>query len=1637
MADTDRTPPDTPDDRGPTVVGIGASAGGLAALKTFFEQVPADGDLAFVVVMHLSPEHESHLAELLQPHVAMPVQQVTETTALEAGRVYVIPPGANLTAVDSHLRLSELEERRRERAPIDHFFRTLSETHDGNSVAVVLTGTGSDGTLGLREIKERAGLTVVQDPAEAEYDGMPQSAIATGMVDLILPVAEIPGAVLRFASTEPKVPVPDDGEEPEPEERMLLHKVFAQVRARTGRDFSRYKRSTILRRIARRMQLAHVEELPAYLDLLRENADEVRALADDLLINVTNFFRDPEAFRALEREVVPEVFEGKAPDDTVRVWSVGCSTGEEAYTLAILLLEEAARREVAPRIQVFASDLHERSLERAREGFYPGDIEADVSPERLDRFFEKEDGGYRVRKEVRELVVFAPHNLLGDPPFSKLDLVACRNVLIYLQRDVQKDVVELFHYALRPDGYLLLGSSETVGSADLFRVEDKKHCLYRKRNVPAPEPRLPVFPMAHRRLAARSGDGEAAALEPLAYGALHHRMVEAVAPPSLLVSPDDKVVHLSEHAGRYLVHPGGEITASVYKLVRKELRIELRASLHAARERGEPVRSKAVPVRFDGHAAPVVLDVRPSADPSLEGFALVIFDERAPVVAGERAPERGGGRVPGLEARLGAARERVRDALDHFAKSRDETEAADEAHEAADRQLRAVLEALDAQFGELRQGAETRGPGAAAGPSAREAEAELDLMRRRLQTIIEEYDTSQEEMKASNEELQSANEELRSTMEELETSKEELQSMNEELQTVNQENRHKVEELAQLSGDLQNLMASTDIATLFLDRDLRIMRFTPRVGELFNVRPVDRGRPLTDITHRLGYPDIEADAARVLRSFVPIEREVEDEAGRWYIARTLPYRSTGDRIEGVVLTFVDVTARKEAEAEVRRAKESAERIIDTLHEPLLVLTPDLRVQSANPAFYAHFEVDRADTEGRRIYDLGNGQWAIPELRRLLEDVLPENESFDDYEVTHEFEEIGARVMLLNARRLAGSELILLGVRDITERKRAEDALRESEARYRNLFDAMTEGFCVVEVLYDEGGAPTDHRIVEANPAFTRHSGLEAPVGKRASDLAPGLEAVWNEIYDRVIRTGEPEHFVRGSAALGRVFEVEVSRVAGPPEARVGVLFTDVTERKRAEETVRESEERLQMALSIPTVGVLFWDADFRLAQVNDAFLQMTGFSREEAIGMTWQELTPEEFHPASERTVASIEAAGEAPPYEKQYVRKDGSRFWGLFAPRKIGEDEAVEFVLDVTERKRAEEAIRESEERFRTLAETVPDAVFTAAPDGTVDYVNRQHEALTGVDPDEVVGTTMWPELVHPDDREAAEAAWAGAHAAREPLETRYRLRHATGDYGWVIVRARPVFDEDGALERWFGTITDIDAVVRAEAEVRELNATLEARVEARTAQVRELARALTLAEQDERRRIAHVLHDDLQPTLAGAQIAAAQADLERLEAILDRAIHVARTLSHELSPPLLRGDDFRGLLDWLVEKKREDYGLAVELDVRGEVAVPEAHLRILLYQILRELLFNVVKHAGTDAARVTAERLDGHVRVVVEDEGAGFDPGALEGGTAGGLGLPSVRERLELVGGTVDVVSAPGDGTRVTMEFPTDPDA
>lgn len=826
------------------LVAIGASAGGVAALQQLFECLPDETGAAFVVIIHLDPGRESGLAQVLRTRTRMPVQQVDGPTELRSDCVYVIPPNRRLQVSDNEIATFPFDEPRGHRAPIDLFFRSLAEQH-GDGFAIVLSGAGSDGTIGVKAVKGSGGIILVQDPQEAEYPSMPQSAIATGVADLVLPIRELAGQLVLLIGNKARLRKVGFAEG----EQEIIRRILAHLRTRSGHDFSKYKRATVARRLMRRMHLTRCENLEGYYQYFRDTAEEAERLFSDLLISVTTFFRDPEAFRALRDEVVPRLFKNKNSGDTVRVWVPGCATGEEAYSVLMILLEEAARCEIRPEIQLFASDLDRVALAAAREGYYPAAIEADVSEERLRRFFNHEGEYYRVRREVRDLVLFATHSLLKDPPFSRLDLISCRNLLIYLDRDLQHQALGTFSYALRPNGFLFLGSSENAESAnDLFRPVNRNARIYESVGRSGENPVLSRSVFSPRLQDWQRPFGPS----PSAPNELnqHRRALEELAPPSVLVDETHNVVHISESAGRFLQHPAGPLKSDLTELVRPEMRIDLRTALDRAFEQGQPSLSLPIPVRFDGKPTRVYLQVRPMPRTRAPHTALVLFIEGGPTDAITE------GRLP--------------------------TEDGDVVEETVQ---------------QLRQ--------------------QLQLVRDRLKASREEEEASNEELRATNEELQSINEEYRSTAEELETSKEELQSINEELQTLNNELKVKLDGISRSHNDLQNLISATDVGTLFLDAMLRIKRFTPRVADLFNVAGSDQGRPITDFTHRLNYKGLPEDAKQVLENLVPIEREVQSTDGNWYLMRLRPYRTLEDKIEGVVVTFVDVTELRQAGESLR------------------------------------------------------------------------------------------------------------------------------------------------------------------------------------------------------------------------------------------------------------------------------------------------------------------------------------------------------------------------------------------------------------------------------------------------------------------------------------------------------------------------------------------------------------------------------------------------------------------------------------------------------------------------------------------------------------------------------------------------
>lgn len=1241
--------------------------------------MPADSGMAFVVVLHLSQTHESNLPSVLQQVTEMPVTQVRDAVKIEPNHVYVIPPAQQLEMVDGMVRVVKPQRVRGQRVAIDRFLRTLAESFRESAVGIILSGAGEDGTLGIKKIKEVNGFTIAQKPDEAEYEQMPRSAISTGLVDWVLTIEQMPGKLLslRQSTVELNLTKGDDRLAPELKDANAFRDILAILRVRTGHDFSHYKQPTLLRRIARHLQIHELEDLSNYVKFLRENSEEADFLVKNLLINVTTFFRDKEAFEVLEAEIIPRLFAGKSAEDVVRVWVAGCASGEEAYSIGMLLSEYASRFEDVPKIQIFASDVDDEAIAQARVGVYSESIVDEVSAQRLRRFFLKEGKNYRIKKELREMILFAPHNILRDPPFSKLDLITCRNVMIYLNRETQERLIHFFHFALRPNGILFVGASESAENAPLlFTPYNKKQRIYLRRPTNPIVNSTLTMPVHNTEQYKKQQVSPRAGEQSFSFSELHFTMLEKFAPPSVLVNEDYEIVHLSQNAGRFLQFVGGEPTNNLLKVVNADLRADLRAGLFTAKQERKTTEILHIRTRIDGENCFVNVKVHPVEAPE-GGFMLVIFDEVAMSesdIATETMRQVNGG--------SGAL-----DLLTHY------------------------------------------------------LEEELQRTKERLRVTVEQYDTSIEELKAANEELQAINEELRSATEELETSKEELQSVNEELTTVNNELKEKIDEVSHVNSDLQNLMRSTDIGVLFLDRNMRIKRFTQSAEEIFNVIQSDIGRPFEHLTHHLEYTGLIDDARKVLRNLQPIELEIRSDKEEYYLSRILPYRTVDEKIDGVVLTFTD----------------------------------------------------------------------------------------------------------------------------ITKRKRAEEAVRLSEEKFRTLFESIDEGFLIHEMIRDEFDQATDFRLLEVNPAFTRQTGLgNETVGKLASEFLPNLEKFWIETYDRVARTGTPERVENYNQATDRWYSVHISRVGGQDRC-VAAVFEDITERKRREayqallveisddlsrltapdEIMQAVGERLGAALNL--TNCLFADVDEKRGEI----IVHNAWNSEDVPSLKQTFKIAGYFAPAEHagETVIVRDTATDphtdADYYERLKIRafvtipfyRNGcwTANFGVSdsKPRDWRADE-IEFFREVSdrvfpriERARAEAALRESEERARALIKNLPGgAVFVV--DRDLRYLVAEGEALTtaGFASEDLIGKTIHealPPALTAEYETYFRRALAGEtydyeHAAhgRAFISRGIPLKNAAGEIYAVLAISYDITDRKLAEE----ALRDSEERIRIALEAAELGA-------------------------------------------------------------------------------------------------------------------------------------------------------------------------------------------------------------------------
>ncbi len=1095
------------------VAGIGASAGGLEALEKLLSHVTPGSGIAFVVVQHQDPRRTSMLVDLLGRHSQMPVLEAQDGAPAEADHVYVAAPGTLLGIGGGSFKVSADGRR----GPIDAFFHDLAEDQGEHAAGIILSGSGADGTTGLRAIKERGGLTLAQAPETARHDGMPRSAIEAGVVDHVLPVEQMP-AKLRERALE-LAGERAGGAASDEQLAAAVGEICEIVQRTTGHDFSGYKKGTLLRRIRRRAELRRVSSVDEYVELLAREPQEPEILVKDLLIGVSQFFRDPEAFEYLAQHVLPQILAGKTAVDAVRIWVTGCASGEEAYSLAMLVREQLTGVRPAPLVQLFATDIDDEALAEARGGRYPVQIAEHVSPERLARFFTREGSSYHLGKELREICIFSQHSLIRDPPFSALDLISCRNVLIYMEADLQNRLIPVFHYALKPGGYLFLGPSEGLaGHPELFETVGKHHHVFR-RAEPLRRPALefPSFPGVPARAATLLSRPEAPARtqQQMAIASFERTMLQEYAPPAAVVNARGDILCVAGHTGRYLEPAAGALSTNILDIAQTSLRIELRRALHAAATDRKKIVRDGVPVELEDGPRRLRLIVRPLAGIGVDqGLYAVVLQERW--LGAESEPEAG-------------------------TSSRGEQQ-----------------------------------------PVVEQLESELRITRADLSATVEELESTNEGLESSNEELQSANEELQSANEELQTSQEELRSVNEELETVNTELKQKVEELARANSDLQNLFSSTAITTLFLDRDLRVARFTPAARTLFRLIDGDIGRPISDLAPRLAGQDLLTDVREVLRTLNPIERQVEALDRRaWFMLRILPYRTVEDVIAGAVVTLVDITELKRAEAELRRL---ATVVMDS-NDAVTVQSLDGRILAWNRGAERMYGYSQAEALQMNVEGL------VPEEERArargLLDSTWRGEEVASLEVKRRTKDGRTLDVWLTATRLVDDRETPVAVatteRDVTERRAAVEALREGEQRLKRSQEIAHLGSWELDLESNRlSWSDEVYRIFGLRPqefGATYEAFLEA--------VYPDDRAAVDAAYSGSLREGkdsyEIEHrVVRRSSGEVRVVHEKCEHTrdrTGRIVRSVGMV-QDVTERKRAEDALREADRRKNEFLAV-------------------------------------------------------------------------------------------------------------------------------------------------------------------------------------------------------------------------------------------------------------------------------------------------------------------------------------------------------------------------------------------------------------------------------------------------------------------------
>ncbi len=1224
------------------VVGIGGSAGGLDAFIRLLQALPIDTDMAFVIVQHLDPHHTSHLADILAKSTSMPVRNVEDGIAIEPNEVYVIPPNATMVLEDGVLRLAPRDPGLH--LPVDAFFTSLARVQGSRAIGVILSGNASDGSQGVKAIKEDCGLTFAQDEASAQHIGMPRNAIATGAIDYVLPPADIARELGRL-SRHPYIRPQSEQQQAEilPQGDGELAKIFKVLRNRTRVDFSHYKANTIRRRIGRRMIVKRATSLHDYVQVLERDPMEARELFRDFLISFTSFFRDPDAFEALGARL-KDGLSTRRSSEPFRVWVPGCASGEEVYSLAICLEELNEKLEIDTPLQLFGTDISDAALERARAGIYPDSIAQDVSAERLRRFYARVDRGFQISKSVRESCIFARQDVTSDPPFGHMDLIGCRNLLIYLDSSLQRRVLPIFHYSLNDTGLLFLGSAESIGEAsELFSVVDKQSRIYARKAAPV---RLTMKFTPH---VLSASDTEGSSGPEFIPGFDLQRKADLVlqskySPPAVVVDGEFQILHFRGQTGFFLEPTPGQASLNLLRMARDVLVKPLRRIIESASAQNISVQEKGIIVEHRGEKKEIALEVTPiSGAGRTERYFIVVFTE----AAGQPGPSGESNGAPTAMA----------------------------------------------------------GPGAASAveTSNRDLERQLLELREQLRNANEDHEAHVEELRAANEEVRSANEELQSTNEELSTTKEELQSANEELTTLNEELQTRNNELNISNGDLSNLLSAVDVPFLMLDNELRLRRFSEASTKLLKIQSFDVGHPIGGISGIVDVREFIPLANGVMATLHSQEREIQDQKGHWYLVSIRPYRTVDNRIDGVVIVFFDIDTLKRTLQAAEEARDYAEGLIETVREPLIVLNSDLRVQRATSAFYETFRVSRAETEGRFLYDLGNGQWNFPRLRELLGEALFRNHSFQDLEVEHTFPHIGRRRMLLNGKRIspdgAHKRNVLLAVEDVTERH------EQAEARYQRMFETAKDGMMICDVETE--------RIIDVNPYFLELLGVQRDqvIGRRLADLE-GFQTA-HDAVTMVAEAAANEVIRRDAISLrganGRPIQADflANRYVLGSRPVVQINLRDVTTRNLAVKELRESEARFRLFVeSVRDYALFQLDPNGLISSWNVGAERLLGYTEPEIIGQPFERIfTPTDVAAGSPEIEMENARTSGTSVDERWHARKDGSIFFASGVLTAIRDSSGIrgfsKIMRDITDSHRAELRLRDQEQKLRgSLAE-------------------------------------------------------------------------------------------------------------------------------------------------------------------------------------------------------------------------------------------------------------------------------------------------------------------------------------------------